>query len=78
MSFSGDPFRVMTVVNLLDGSVYIHCDSCGGDSNRSRNAPMRTDFSMLSPVVDLCAWMDWHARQGHALTPEDTQGWCVP
>lgn len=78
MSFSEDPFRVMTVVNLLDGKVYVHCDSCGGDSFRSRSAPMPTDFTLDTPVRTLREWMDWHARQSHALTPDDTRGWCVP
>lgn len=76
MSFSEDPFRVMTVVESPAGRVYVHCDSCGGDSNRSRSMP--TNFTLDTPVRHLREWMDRHARQSHDLTPDDTRGWCVP
>lgn len=79
MSFSEDPFRVMTVVVSPDGRLYVHCDSCGGDSGRTFSRyPKPTDFTLDTPVRKLREWMDWHARDSHALTPDDTRGWSVP
>jgi hypothetical protein len=74
VSFSENPYHVMTVVNRPDGTVFLHCDNCGGDSDRGSRAK---EFTVESSVRDLRSWMDDHVRQSHNLLPSDVESWGV-
>jgi uncharacterized C2H2 Zn-finger protein len=70
MSFSEDPYRVMTIINNLDGTCRWSCDSCGGG--------WRGSWPDSVSVFTLRADFDRHVEQSHGLTIKDTRGWSVP
>lgn len=67
MSFSYNPYKVMTIVLRPDGNFSWLCDSCGGGHQK--------EFTRITTIEDIRRDYDNHVLQSHRLTRDDVKDW---